>query len=290
VQRSGQSLSFREVRQISHYPDVHRPVIAMAKQFDAGTRTGWHAHARAQLLFAISGLMVASTAAGTWVVPAGHALWIPVGLAHDVSMHGSVAMRTAYIREEEAADLHQSCRVLPVGALLEAALISLIAESETYAEGGRGGHLAWIILDEVRRAAAAPFELPIPQDRRLERLTSALLQNPASPATIDEWAEEFGVSRRTLTRLFRSQTGLSFGTWRRRLRLLTAAARQADGEPIGRVAASLGYESLAAFRAMARREFGATREAQAGGKPFLAARRDRGDRVFAELRSSHLRE
>jgi len=77
---------------------------------------------------------------------------------------------------------------------------------------GRGGHLAWIILDEVRRATAAPFELPIPQDRRLERLTRALVQNPASPATIDEWAEGFRLSRRTLTRLFRSQTGLSFGT------------------------------------------------------------------------------
>jgi len=125
-------------------------VIAMAKQFDAGTRTGWHAHARAQLLFAISGLMVASTVAGTWVVPAGHALWIPVGLAHDVSMHGSVAMRTAYIREEEAADLHQSCRVLPVGALLEAALISLIAESETYARGRAWGAPR---LDNPRRGA-----------------------------------------------------------------------------------------------------------------------------------------
>jgi hypothetical protein len=37
-----------------------------------------------------------------------------------------------------------------------------------------------------------------------------------------------------------------------------AAARCAEGEPLARVAASLGYpRSPAAFRAMARREFGA---------------------------------
>jgi AraC-like DNA-binding protein len=99
----------------------------------------------------------------------------------------------------------------------------------------------------------APFTLPIPQDPRLAR---ALIQDPGLPHSIDDWGEIIGLSRRSLTRLFRSQTGVSFGCWRRRLRLLTAAARHADGEPIARVEASLGYESVAAFRAMARREFG----------------------------------
>jgi hypothetical protein len=46
------------------------------------------------------------------------------------------------------------------------------------------------------------------------------------------------------------------------LRLLTAAARQADGEPMSRITASLGYRSLAAFRAMARREFSDRAEAR----------------------------
>jgi len=105
------------VPQASHYPEVDRPVVAMAKEFPAGTRTGRHSHARAQLLFAVRGLMVANTAAGTWVVPSGYALWIPPGVPHDVSMHGQVAMRTAYVRSREAAGLHEACWVLPVGRL-----------------------------------------------------------------------------------------------------------------------------------------------------------------------------
>ena len=59
-----------------------------------------------------------------------------------------------------------------------------------------------------------------------------------------------------MTRLFRSQTGVSFGDWRRRLRLLSAATRVSRGEALPKVAASLGYRNPAAFRTMARRHFG----------------------------------
>jgi AraC-like DNA-binding protein len=146
-------------------------------------------------------------------------------------------------------------RVTP---LLEAGLVALSAEPAEYDERGRGGHLAALILDEVARTPATPFVLPVPSDQRLAKLTRLLIGNPASPLDINGWADEIGVSRRTLTRLFRAQTSLSFGSWRRRLRLLAAVARLADGEPLARAAASVGYRSAATFRAMAQREFGGT--------------------------------
>ena len=240
----------------SHYPDVDRPVIAMAKEFAAETRTGRHAHERAQLISAIEGLMVATTDAGTWVVPPSYALWVPPGVHHDVAMHGSVSMRTVYVRVAEAASLPANLRVIAVSPLLQTCLVALSSERPAYDEHGRGAHLAALILDEVVRAPTTPFALPLPTDRRLQRLSRMLIENPAVSLDIDDWANEAGVSRRTLTRLFRAQTGLSFGTWRRRLRLLQAATRFADGEPLPRLAASVGYGSLPAFRAMARRELG----------------------------------
>jgi AraC-like DNA-binding protein len=143
-----------------------------------------------------------------------------------------------------------------VPPLLEAALVALSAEPAAYDEAGRGGHLAALILDEIARSPTTPFALPVPSDRRMRRLVQMLIKNPGLPLDLDQWGREIGVSRRTLTRLFRAQTGLSFGAWRRRLRLLRAAARHADGENLARVAASLGYQSIAAFRAMARKEIG----------------------------------
>lgn len=165
-------------------------------------------------------------------------------------------MRTIYVDEGAFEDLPRGCRVIVVTPLLEALLVALSFEPTRYDESGRGGRLVALTLDEVRRAPATPFALAVPEDPRLAKLAKALIANPGSTFTIDGWTDTIGVSRRTLTRLFRCQTGLSFGAWRRRLRLMEAAARRSDGEPLGKVAASLGYRSLAAFRAMARRELG----------------------------------
>ena len=258
MRRAGQSSRVAaEIYQASHHPKLDWPVIAVAKEFPAQSRTARHSHERGQLLFAVEGLMVASTAAGTWLVPRGHALWMPPGLDHAVSMHGEVSMRTAYVRAAEAARLSSECRVLKVGALLEGALTALADEVRGATRTERTNHLIWLVLDEINRAPSTAFVLPVPKDSRLSRLARALIARPGSTKTIDQWCDDLvGVSRRTMTRLFRSQTGVSFGDWRRRLRLLSAAARVSGGEALPKVAASLGYRNAAAFRTMARRHFG----------------------------------
>ncbi len=248
------------------YPEVARPVVAMAKAFAAGETTGWHQHRRHQLIYAVRGLMIASAAHGTWVVPSGFALWMPAGTAHCVAMRGPVAMRTIYVEPDAHVALPGDCRVIAVSALLAAVLVAQVAEPVLYDEAGRGGHLAALALDEVARAPATPFALAVPVDSRLAALARRLIETPGSGAGIDALADAAGVSRRTLTRQFRRQTGLSLGAWLRRLRLVEAAARHAEGQPLARVAAALGYRSVAAFRAMARREFGdAWRWDQPGG-------------------------
>ncbi|MEZ5669064.1 MAG: helix-turn-helix transcriptional regulator [Alphaproteobacteria bacterium] len=235
---------------------IPRPIALLSRDYRTGGRTGWHSHPRHQLLYAIEGLMTAETRVGTWFVPAGHALWIPAGIAHDTVIHDGVRMRSAYVATDARPDLPTGCRVIAVSDLLRATLLALREEPPLYDAAGRGGHLAALALDEIARAAATPFELPLPRDRRLARLCQALAAEPDSALDIDGWADRAGLSRRTLTRLFRAETGLSFAAWRRRLRLLQAQERAARGEPPARIAAALGYRSPSAFRAMARRELG----------------------------------
>src|SRR6202167_6782531 len=81
-----------------HYPDVDRTVIAAAREFAPGMSTGAHSHDRAQFVFAIRGMIVATTEVGTWALPPGYALWLPPGVVHDGAMLGAVSMRTAYLR------------------------------------------------------------------------------------------------------------------------------------------------------------------------------------------------
>lgn len=236
---------------------VPRPLAVLGRDYAAGARTGRHSHPRHQLLHATTGLMTAVTERGTWFVPSGYALWIPAGLVHDITMQAPVAMRSIYVAPDlPDRPMPDMCQVIAVSALLRACLLALGDEPLLYDEGGRAGHLAALILDEIARAVATPFVLPMPRDRRLRRLCDALVADPGSGLDIDGWSMEIGTSRRTLTRLFRAETGLTFGAWRRRLRLLQAQARISRGEPISRIAAELGYASLPAFRAMARRELG----------------------------------
>lgn len=254
MRQSGHSpTAFTEVLQTEHYPPIDCPLIVLSKQFSSRTRTGPHNHDRGQLMFAQKGFVVANTSAGTWFVPSGHALWMPAGLTHDVSMHSEVHMLAAYIDPAEAAGLPTQAQVLRVKELLAAALQELADEPVGRTRIERAQHLTWLVLDEIARAPASAFILPLPEDARLARVTHALITDPGSNRTIDQWCDLAGLSRRTMTRLFRSQTGLSFADWRCRLRLIGAITRVAEGEPLARVAASLSYRNPAAFRAMAAR-------------------------------------
>lgn len=192
VARSGQLHPFPAVPQAEHYPEVDRSVVARAKEFAAATRTGAHRHPRGQLLFCLDGVMAARLGATGWVVAPGLALWVPPGSEHDVAMHGHVSMRTAYIRAREAARLHTVPRLLPVTPLLRATLTALAEEAPRYERQGRGGHLAALVLEEVRRAPASALALAMPRDPRLARLAGALLDDPGSPRDLDDWADEVG--------------------------------------------------------------------------------------------------
>lgn len=192
-----------------------RLVTIHARPYMAGESTGWHRHARGQILSASHGLMIATTEFGAWYVPTGHALWIPPGLDHDVAMRGAVTMRSAYVEGAAAARLPSRCKVIVTSDLLAASIEALAREPLDYDEAGRGGHLAVLIVDEVARADGASLALPMPRDPRLVRLCNAIVTK-SERRGLDDWAHLIGMSRRSLTRHFRAETGLSLLAWRKR--------------------------------------------------------------------------
>lgn len=72
------------------------------------------------------------------------------------------------------------------------------------------------------------------------------------------WSQKLGVSEKTLSRLFLSDTGLTFRAWRQRLRLLSALPALEQGERVTDVALACGYESTSAFINAFRQQFDAT--------------------------------
>jgi AraC-like DNA-binding protein/quercetin dioxygenase-like cupin family protein len=238
------------------YQNVPRPLAAMAKEFADGHRIARHAHARAQLIFAIRGVMTVSADRSRYVVPPQRALWMPAGMAHAIALSGPVSMRTLYVQEKGAQGLPDDCRVLAVSPLLRELIVRATSLPVLYDERGADGRLMQMILDEIANLPTVPLDLPMPQDKRLLKLCLALIEDPADPRTLEQFATGSNASARTLARLFRSEAGMSFGAWRQQLRLLEAVRRMAAGAPVTHVALDLGYASPSAFAAMFRKTLG----------------------------------
>lgn len=245
---------------------VPRPVVALARDYPGGHRIAPHRHARAQLVYAASGVMTVTTDGGAWVVPPERAVWMPAGVTHAIDCAGSLAMRTLYVRSDAAPDPPGGCRVVNVSPLLRELILHAVAMPALYDEAGPDGRVAAVILDQLRALPAAPLHLAMPSDRRLRRVAEALLADPADGRSLDQWAALAGISARSLARHFLQETGQSFGAWRQQARLLTALAWLAEGRSVTATALDLGYESPSAFIAMFRRAFGTTPGRYFGGE------------------------
>ena len=140
--------------------------------------------------------------------------------------------------------------------------MSWCSEPSTFPHTIRGSvrkaRIAALIVDELRTAAVAPLHLPLPADPRAAKVTRALQSDPSDQRSLAGFAKSCGASPRTLARIFRRETGLSFGAWRQQLRLLRALERLAKGDAVTMIALELGYESPSAFIAMFGRAFGVT--------------------------------
>ena len=238
--------------------DGDNPLVARMWEVEDGYRDPWHAHEEAQLIYVTRGVVRVLTPTGIWMLAPFQAIWLPPGMLHELHAIGEVSVRTVYADAGASAELKSwtQCRVLQVGQLMDASLVAL-AVSSGDSDSRRAKLALPLFLFELTHAPAAlSGTLPLPTDRRLRGVCEQLLLCPQNNDTIDVWGARVGASTRTLARLFRDETGLSFGHWRQQLRLVEAVARLALGSPVASVAAELGYQSPSAFTSMFRKTLG----------------------------------
>lgn len=246
------------------HPDVVRlealpqAVVAFRRDLAAGETIPPHRHRRDQLVYASEGVITVTTARGAFVVPPQRAVWMPGGVEHRIDARRAVAMRTLYLEPGGAAGLPAAVCVLHVTPLLRELILAAVAQPQAYRSNSPEERLMSVILDQIRVLPVAPLALPMPADPRLRRVAEALLADPADDRALAHWAREAGASARTLARLFRRETAMSFRVWRQQLRLLRALEMLAAGEAVTTVALDLGYDSPSAFIAMFRRNLGTT--------------------------------
>lgn len=242
------------------YPDendhVPRPLIAIGHDYPDSFELAEHRHRRSQFLYAASGVMAVSTPTGAWVAPPERAVWIPGGTPHSVRMVGAVQTRSVLVEPGECAGRGTECQVVGVSPLLRQLLSAAAEVPPEYGVGGRDGLVMHLLMAEIDAAPSIPLAVPFPSHPALARRCHAFLEHPSAAATIDEWAAAMGINRRSFTRLFRRETGMSFAEWRQQACLSAALPKLAAGEPVTSIAYDLGYDSPGNFSTMFRRMLG----------------------------------
>jgi len=244
-------------------PDGSAVVVATFPM-PAGTKYDWHTHEDHQLAWAASGVLTVLTGDATWVLPPTRALWIPAGLPHETGSDGRATMRSLYVRPG----------LSPVGWTepTPVAASPLLAELIGYLGGTldprHRAHAELLLADLLAPMPMTTIQVRLPASGPARQLAEELRADPSDRRTLAEWGRQVAVSERTLARVFVTETGVSFGRWRTRLRLQAALPRLAHGEPVGRVASRVGYDTPSAFVAAFRRETGLTPAA------YFRSRRD----------------
>ena len=245
-------------RQLAALRRLPRPLYGHVEALPNQVLGFRHRHPWIQLSYASRGVLDVRSAAGRFVAPPQRAVWIPAGVEHRVRCTAGTEVRSLYIDPAAAPWGAPGCRVVAVSALLRELIRAFGELPVDYDETGPGGRLAAVLLDQLAGAPEAGVVLPMPQDARLRRMCARLEAQPDGREGLREWSVRLGVSERTLARLLRAQTGLSFRLWRQRLRLLSALPALEAGARVTDAALDCGYESVSAFIAAFREQFGAS--------------------------------
>ncbi|SFB56787.1 AraC-type DNA-binding protein [Amycolatopsis marina] len=203
-----------------------------------------------------------------WVLPPTRALWLPAGIVHRTGATRDAVLRSLYL-EQDRCDLNWR---EPTAVGVDGLLAQLIdhLNREDLADDARLRAEA-VVLDLLHPLPIMPIDVPQPVDERVCAVADALLADPADPRNLEAHARAIGVSRRTLTRLFVHDTGMSFDRWRTHMRLRAALPLLAEGQSVSRAARTVGYATPSAFLAAFRRVVGTSPKHYLNGNVFFEA-------------------
>jgi AraC-like DNA-binding protein len=234
--------------------DVPFVIAGMDELIGRDTRFEEHSHPTHELLWNERGASSATIGSQTWTITPSIGLWIPAGRLHWGIMPTGTWYRTAHFGIDHAPLLSDGAVAVEMTPLLRLLLDRLTDESLD----GASRSLTEKMVIDVLAPAEHELLVQVPTSPLLRPIVEVVGEDPSDPRTLSDWAEELGVSRRTVTRAFRAETGLSFGRWVAAVRAQRAVILLGHGLELAEVAERMGYRSVSAFGAAFRRVTGAT--------------------------------
>ena len=232
-----------------------RPTGGSIKQDHFDLDTPWHSHDMHQLQYAFDGAIEVEDERARHLLPRSLAAWIPAGVAHRTSLH-RVRSGSILFAPEAVQPAGERVRILEVSPFMREMMLAAmrwpLQEQQDATGRAYFGALALLCAEWIKQET--PLSLPTSRDAALQaalaHTRAHLVDGDLSAACLSA-----GLSERTLRRRLRQDIGMSWKEYRRRARLLAAAALLGDTAlPVGRIAEQVGFESQSAL-AKAFRDF-----------------------------------
>lgn len=229
-------------------PDAfQQDIIGIAATLSAHT-SPLHQHEKGQFLVAQSGCLKLYSFEGeresSYILPPSRLMWIPARVDHRVEVQYTSEYRSIYLHPSLCRALPTSFSLYPMNDLLRAIIerISLTHFEVNWQERPLQ-NLKNVFFDEIERTHPESISFfTYPQDKRLIFLTTAT-HIPA----LYELAQTVGASEKTLSRIFRRETGLHYQQWKQSWTLAQAIERLAARQTLMDIADALGFSSESAF-------------------------------------------
>jgi AraC-like DNA-binding protein len=214
-----------------------------------------HSHPEPVLTWSSTATLIGTVAGRDWLIPPGYGLWVPGDIEHSGAVLHAGEMSTITFAPDHCPITWTEPTCFTVGPLLR----EIITHLHRIAPDDHSRSAAETLMFELLTPLPAHhIHVTMPADPRARTIAEQLIAHPADQRELTAWADHVHTSVRTLSRLFRAETGLNFATWRTHVRIRAAIPLLAHGTPVNATARAVGYRKPSAFIAAFRRTTGQT--------------------------------
>ncbi|HEY8400872.1 MAG TPA: AraC family transcriptional regulator [Cytophagaceae bacterium] len=212
-----------------------------------------HRHEKGQLSYVEGGLAYLQVKDKYYVIPARHYFWIPQGLSHVLKIgHSGTILRSVffYTQDDGKDPFYSQVGIYPINDLL----MQMIKYSESWdghilPDDKRYSFLKVIkdILPDIS-SRKVPIALPYTENKRMQPILTFIDDNISEELTLELISNKFGLSERTLSRLFQATLKMSFLQYLKLLRIVRAIELILKTDySISEIAYTVGYQSISSF-------------------------------------------
>ncbi|MEJ5056010.1 AraC family transcriptional regulator [Sphingobacterium sp. MYb382] len=234
------------VNSVDQNPDA---ILVVRQQTEQ--RLPAHQHDKAQLLLVFGGIAYLQTAEKDFYIPSNHYIWIPKNYPHNLMFNTQdLYIINIYFPGENTEAFYNQLGIYPVSKLL--------AEMLSFSEKWQGDYFAgsweFDFLTTLRKVLSKEnlkrfsIQLPTTDDQRLQAIVASLRSRLHENLTLEGVANQWGMSVRSLTRLFQAKLHITFIQYIKMLRIIRAMELIKDSDlNMTEIAYEIGYSNIAAF-------------------------------------------